>query len=89
MAMNSPAKTLLAIDGSPSSDAAVNEVAHSTLVKGSAVEVLTVIHSRVPIIPDPAFTMLALRAEDLLNRNPILRGCWKRQFTASDEVAGT
>ncbi|HEY6507954.1 MAG TPA: universal stress protein, partial [Vicinamibacterales bacterium] len=58
-------RVLLAIDGSPSSDAAVNEVAHCTLFKGSAVEGLTVIHSRVPVIPDPAFTMLALRAEDL------------------------
>jgi hypothetical protein len=48
MSMSSPVRILLAIDGSPSSDAAVNEVAHSTLVKGSAVEVLTVIHSRVP-----------------------------------------
>jgi hypothetical protein len=60
-----PLRILLAIDGSPCSVAAVNDVAHCRLPKGSAVEVLTAIHSRVPVIPDPAFAFAAGRADDL------------------------
>lgn len=58
-------RVLLAIDGSPCSVAAVNDVAHCRLPNGSAVEVLTAIHSRVPAIPDPAFAFAAGRADDL------------------------
>jgi nucleotide-binding universal stress UspA family protein len=60
-----PLRILLAIDGSPCSVAAVNDVAHCRLPNGSAVEILTVIHSRVPIIPDPAFAFAAGRVDDL------------------------
>jgi nucleotide-binding universal stress UspA family protein len=60
-----PLRILLAIDGSPCSVAAVNDVAHCRLPNGSAVEVLTAIHSRVPVIPDPAFAFAAGRADDL------------------------
>ncbi len=60
-----PLRILLAIDGSRCSVAAVNDVAHCRLPNGSAVEVLTVIHSRVPAIPDPALAFAAGRADDL------------------------
>jgi nucleotide-binding universal stress UspA family protein len=60
-----PLRILLAIDGSPCSVAAVNDVAHCRLPNGSAVEVLTAIHSRVPVTPDPAFAFAAGRADDL------------------------
>jgi nucleotide-binding universal stress UspA family protein len=60
-----PLRILLAIDGSPCSVAAVNDVAHCRLPNGSAVEVLTAIHSRVPMIPDPAFAFAAGREDDL------------------------
>ena len=60
-----PLRILLAIDGSPCSVAAVNDVAHCRLPNGSAVEVLTAIHSRVPLNPDPAFAFAAGRADDL------------------------
>ena len=58
-----PLRILLAIDGSPCSVAAVNDVAHCRLPNGSAVEVLNVIHSRVPMMPDPAFALAAGHAE--------------------------
>jgi len=60
-----PLRILLAVDGSPCSVAAVNDVAHFRLPNGSAVQVLTAIHSRVPLIPDPAFAFVAGREEDL------------------------
>jgi nucleotide-binding universal stress UspA family protein len=63
-----PLRVLLAVDGSPCSVAAVNEVAHCRLPNGSAIEVLTAIHSRVPRIPDPAFAFIAGRAEDLVEQ---------------------
>jgi hypothetical protein len=64
-----PLRVLLAVDGSPCSVAAVNEVAHCRLPNGSAIQVLTAIHSRVPTIPDPAFAFFAGRAEALSNKN--------------------
>lgn len=60
-----PVRILLAIDGSPCSVAALNELAHCRLPNGSQVEVLTAIHSRQPPIPDPAFATVAARAEEL------------------------
>jgi nucleotide-binding universal stress UspA family protein len=60
-----PLRILLAIDGSPCSVAAVQEVAHCQLPKGSAVRVLTALHSRVPVAFDPAFTLAAAHAEEL------------------------
>ena len=59
-----PLRILLAIDGSPCSVAAVNDVAHCRLPNGSAVEVLNVIHSRVPMMFDPAFTLAAAHADE-------------------------
>lgn len=60
-----PLRILLAVDGSPCSVAAVNDVAHGRLPHGSAVEVLTAIHVRTPVIPDPSFVSAATRAENL------------------------
>jgi nucleotide-binding universal stress UspA family protein len=59
-------KILLPIDGSSGSVAAVREVAHCPLAHGSTIELLYVIHSRVPVIPDfpPwAFTVASAHAE--------------------------
>jgi nucleotide-binding universal stress UspA family protein len=47
-----PMKVLLAIDGSASSVAAVQEVAQCPLPEGSTITVLYTIHSRLPVIPD-------------------------------------
>jgi nucleotide-binding universal stress UspA family protein len=60
-----PLRILLAIDGSPCSVAAVHEVARCRLPKGTAVKVLTALHSRVPPVPDPGFSFVAAHAEDL------------------------
>jgi nucleotide-binding universal stress UspA family protein len=59
-----PLRILLAIDGSPCSVAAVNDVAHCRLPNGSAVKILNVIHSRVPVMFDPAFTLAAGHVEE-------------------------
>jgi nucleotide-binding universal stress UspA family protein len=59
-------KILLPIDGSSGSVAAVRDVAHCPLAQGSAIELLYVIHSRVPVIPDfpPwAFTVASAHGE--------------------------
>lgn len=47
-----PMKVLLPLDGSEASVAAVQEVAHCPLPPGSTIELLYVIHSRLPVIPD-------------------------------------
>jgi len=47
-----PLKVLLAIDGSPTSLAAVGELAGCHLPRGSSIMVLTVLHTAVPAIPD-------------------------------------
>ena len=59
-------KILLPIDGSSGSVAAVREVVHCPLAQGTTIELLYVIHSRVPAIPDfpPwAFTVASAHAE--------------------------
>lgn len=60
-----PTRTLLAVDGSPSSVAAVNEVAHCRLSNASAVRVVTVVHSNVPMVPDPSFSSVAAHVDDV------------------------
>jgi nucleotide-binding universal stress UspA family protein len=47
-----PLKVLLPIDGSSASTAAVQEVARCPLPRGSTIELLYSIHSRLPVIPD-------------------------------------
>lgn len=49
---SSSVRLLLAIDGSPASVAAVREVAHCPLPGGSIIQLLYVVHSRLPVIPD-------------------------------------
>lgn len=56
-------KVLLAIDGSPFSQAAVTRVAERPWPKGTAVEVLTVIHSAVPMAIDPALVIAAIHVD--------------------------
>jgi nucleotide-binding universal stress UspA family protein len=68
-------RVLLAVDGSAHSDAAVEEVASRQWPSGTEVEVLTVVHSNVPLLPDPAFVMAAIRVErthELLEQAPKL-----------------
>jgi nucleotide-binding universal stress UspA family protein len=59
-----PMKVLLATDGSPCSDRVVQNVAGRPWPSNSEVEVVTVVHTRVPLLPDPAFTFAAERLED-------------------------
>lgn len=56
-------RVLLAIDGSAISQAAVASVAGRPWPKGTAVEVLTVIHSAVPMVPDPALVIAAIHVD--------------------------
>jgi nucleotide-binding universal stress UspA family protein len=63
-----PMKVLLPIDGSEASVVAVQEVAHCPLPPGSTIELLYVIHSRLPVIPDfpPwAVTIAAAHGENI------------------------
>lgn len=68
-------KVLLAIDGSIHSQAAVAEVARRVWPTSTEVRILTVIHSAIPLLPDPAFVIAAMHveeAEDLRQRAPML-----------------
>jgi nucleotide-binding universal stress UspA family protein len=56
-------RLLVAVDGSPTSDATISEVAGRSWPGGSQIEVVTVIHSPVPVFPTPAFSMAAIHAE--------------------------
>jgi nucleotide-binding universal stress UspA family protein len=56
-------RLLVAVDGSPTSAATLAEVAARPWPAGSEIEVVTVIHSVVPVFPDPAFSMAAVHAE--------------------------
>jgi nucleotide-binding universal stress UspA family protein len=58
-------KILLAYDGSAHSQAALVEVASREWPAGSAIEVLTVIHSRWPMVGDPFFTIASAHMESL------------------------
>jgi nucleotide-binding universal stress UspA family protein len=52
-------KVLLAVDGSPHSQLAVDAVAERPWPDGTIVRVLTVIHAAVPLAVDPAFVAAA------------------------------
>jgi nucleotide-binding universal stress UspA family protein len=56
-------KVLLAIDGSEHSHAAVEEVASRDWPSNTEIQILTVIHSRWPLLPDPSFIMAAAHME--------------------------
>jgi nucleotide-binding universal stress UspA family protein len=68
-------RILLATDGSACSDAAVNELCARPWPNDAAVEVLHVIWTRLPMIPDPAFAFAAAHETLLMesrNRAPEL-----------------
>jgi nucleotide-binding universal stress UspA family protein len=58
-------RVLLAIDGSPFSDAAVAEVAERPWPHGTVVEVLTVAHVSTPMALDPAFVVAAIHVDQM------------------------
>jgi len=58
-------KILVATDGSPSSAAAGAAVAARPWPKGTEVEVLTVIHTAVPFILDPAYVIAFIHIDHL------------------------
>ena len=60
-------KVLLAIDGSPHSHAAVVEFATRPWPRGTEVQILTVIHSSLPLFVDPVF-FAAAHMEQTLDR---------------------
>jgi nucleotide-binding universal stress UspA family protein len=61
-------KVLLAIDGSEHSHAAVEEVASRDWPSNTEIQILTVIHSRWPLLPDPSFIMAAAHMETVQDR---------------------
>lgn len=56
-------RLLVAVDGSPTSAATIAKAAERSWPAGSEIEVVTAIHSVVPVFPDPAFSMAAVHAE--------------------------
>lgn len=56
-------RVLLAIDGSPFSEAAIADVAERPWPNGTVVEILTVIHSAVPMAIDPALVIAAIHVD--------------------------
>jgi hypothetical protein len=61
-------KVLLAIDGSPHSHAAVVEFATRPWPGGTEVEILTVVHSSIPLLFDPAFVAVAAHMQQTLDQ---------------------
>ena len=61
-------KILLAIDGSPHSHAALVEFATRPWPNGTEVQILTVVHSSIPLFVDPAFVAAAAHMEQTLDR---------------------
>ena len=61
-------KILLAIDGSPHSHAALVEFATRPWPNGTEVQILTVVHSSIPLFFDPAFVVAAAHMEQTLDR---------------------
>lgn len=58
-------KVLVAVDGSPSSTAAVEAVAARPWPEGTALEVLTVIHTAVPFVLDPTYALVFVHIDHL------------------------
>ena len=80
-------KVLLAIDGSPHSEAAIAEVARRPWPAGTEVLVLTVIHATVPVVPDPSFVLAAAhfqQIQELRDQAPALvsMACQQIQHSA-------
>ena len=76
-------KVLLAIDGSPHSQAAAAEVAARPWPTGTAVEVLTVIHTSAPVAIDPALVLAAIHVELIEQRR---RDALKIVASASEHI---
>ena len=58
-------KVLLAIDGSAYSEAAIAEVARRPWPANTEVLVLTVIHAKAPVMPDPSFVLAAAHFQQI------------------------
>jgi nucleotide-binding universal stress UspA family protein len=61
-------KVILAYDGSEHSQAALVEVASREWPADAEIEVLTVIHSRWPLVGDPFFTVASAHMESILDQ---------------------
>ena len=59
-------KVLLAIDGSPPSHAALTELATRSWPQGTEVQILTVIHSTMPLFLEPTLVLAAAHMEQTL-----------------------
>jgi nucleotide-binding universal stress UspA family protein len=60
-----PWRVLVAIDGSPCSDHALQSVASRPWPTGSEIEVVSVVHTRVPTFPDPELMIEAAHVDAL------------------------
>ena len=58
-------RVLLAVDGSPHSHIAVDEVAERLWPERTRIKVLTVIHAAAPLAIDPAFVLAAAHVEQV------------------------
>ncbi len=60
-----PLRVLVATDGSPCSDRAVQSVAIRPWPAGSQIEVISIVHARIPEFPDPQLMIEAAHVEAL------------------------
>jgi nucleotide-binding universal stress UspA family protein len=60
-----PWRVLVAVDGSPCSDRALQSVASRPWPAGSEIEVISVVHTRVPTFPDPELMIEAAHVDML------------------------
>jgi nucleotide-binding universal stress UspA family protein len=87
-------RVLLAIDGSPFSEAAIAAVAQPRWPSGTVIEVLNVVHVSTPMALDPAFVMAAIhvdQVEEQLHGASVLVSAAAEQITrrAPDVVVAT
>lgn len=86
-------KILVPIDGSQYSEAAVTEVSGRTWPSGTEIRILTIIHSSVPLVPDPAFVLAATHVEQLhaqhAQAGPLLKAAADRIHKSQPKVAVT
>ncbi len=86
-------KVLLAFDGSEHSQAALEEVASRAWPANTEIEVLTVIHSRWPIVGDPFFTVASAHIESMHEQQRdapnLLRGAVARIRARAPRLAVT
>ena len=61
-------KILLAVDGSPHSEAAIVDVARGSWPDGTAIEILSVIPARARLAVGPAFVMAAVYVDEIEER---------------------